>query len=54
MKIKKSDAPYYIILVGLILLGVMVSVNGFSSSDKQENLIQKVAKPMPDHLEIEQ
>ena len=52
MKIKKSDTPYYIILFGLIVLAVMMSVNGFSSSDKQEKLTQKVSKPMPEHLEI--
>ena len=52
MKMKKSDTPYTIILFGLIILAVMVSVNGFSSSDKQETLTQKVSKPMPEHLEI--
>ena len=50
MKMKKSDTPYYIILLGLIVLAVMMSANGFSFSDKQEN--QEVSKPMPEHLEI--
>ena len=48
---KKSDTPYYIILVGLIVGAVMMSVNGFSSSDKQENL-QKDSKVMPENLEV--
>ncbi len=48
----KSSTPYYIILFGLIVGAVMMSVNGFSSSDKQANLTQKVSKPMPEHLEI--
>jgi len=52
MKMKKSDTPYYIILVGLIGLAVMVSVNGFSSSDKQANLTKKDSMSMPENLEV--
>jgi len=52
MKMKQSDTPYTIILFGLILLGVMMSVNGFSSSDQQVNLTQKDSTSMPENLEV--
>ncbi len=50
MKMKKKDTPYYIILFGLLVMAVMMSVNGFSSSDKQEN--QKDSNIMPENLEV--
>ena len=52
MKMKKSTTPYTIILFSLMVLALVISVNGCSSSEKQENLTKKDSKIMPENLEV--
>jgi len=48
----KGNTPFYIILLGLVALGVMLSVTGFSSSNKPENPSKKESMTMSENLEI--